>query len=74
MYLVRVNGIKASDPYGLNKGHDLKFCVGSQVQQAPLKEGWRTHWLKHCEYNNKDEDNSLKTLNDKNHQASLWIK
>ena len=57
-------------PYGLNKGHDLKFCVGSQVQQATLKEGWRTHWLKRCEYNNKDEDNSLKTLNDKNHQAS----
>ena len=24
----------------------------------------------HCGNNNKDEDNSLKTLNDKNHQAS----
>ena len=23
-----------------------------------------------CEYNNKDENNSLKTLNDKNHQPS----
>ena len=28
------------------------------------------HWPKHCEYNNKDEDNSLNTLNDKNYQAS----
>ena len=29
-----------------------------------------TFWTKCCEYNNKDEDNNLKTLNDKNHQAS----
>ena len=27
-------------------------------------------WLKCCEYNNKNEDNNPKTLNDKNHQAS----
>ena len=46
-----------------------KFCVGSQVRQETLVEGWRTYQLKRCEYNNKDEDNSLKTLNDKNHQA-----
>ena len=55
------------DPHGFNKGRSLKFCVGSRVRQTP-EEGWRAYWLKHCG-NNKDEDNSLKTLNDKNHQA-----
>ena len=34
------------------------------------EEGWRTYRPKLCGNNNKDEDNSLKTLNDKNHQAS----
>ena len=28
------------------------------------------HWLKCCEYNNKDENNCPNTLNDKNYQAS----
>ena len=32
-----------------------------------LTEGQRTYWLKRCGNNNKDEDNSLKTLNDENH-------
>ena len=45
------------------------FHEGSQVQQTP-EEGWRTYRLKRCGNNNKDEDNSMKTLNDKNHQAS----
>ena len=35
------------------------------VQQTP-EIGWRTYQLKHCGNNNKDEDNSLKTLNNKN--------
>ena len=65
-----VNGIRENDPWGLNKGHDLKFCVGSRVQQETSEEGRRIFQLKHCEYNNKDEDNSPKTLNDKNHQVS----
>ena len=30
-----VNGIRTSNPRGLNKGHGLKFRVGSQVQQTP---------------------------------------
>ena len=34
------------------------------------EEGRRTHRPKLCEYNNKEEDNSPKTLNDTNHQAS----
>ena len=64
-----VNGIRASGPCGLNKGCGLKFRVDFQIQQTP-EEGWKTYHLKHCEYNNEDEDNSPKTLNDKNHQAS----
>ena len=56
-----VNGIRTGDPRGFNKGHSLKFRVDSQVQQTP-EEGQRTYWLKHCGNNNKDEDNSPKTL------------
>ena len=41
--------------------------VGSRVQQETSEEGRMTDRPKRCEYNNKDEDNSLKTLNDKNH-------
>ena len=55
-------------PRGFNKGHSLKSRVGSRVRQTP-EEGCRTYWLKHCGNNNKDKDNSLKTLNDKNHRA-----
>ena len=64
-----VNGIRTSDPRGLNKGHGSKFCGGSRVQQTPEK-GRRTYRSKRGEYKYKDEDNSLKTLNDKIHQAS----
>ena len=53
---------------GSNKEHGSKLPVGSQVRQTPEK-GWRTYRPKHCEYNDKDEDNSPKTLNDKNLQA-----
>ena len=41
----------------------------SQVQQTP-EEGQRIYQPKRSGNNNKDEDNSPKTLNDKNHQAS----
>ena len=54
--------------HGLNKGCGSKFCVGSRVRQTP--EDWRTYWPKRCEYNNKDEDTSPKTLNDKNQASS----
>ena len=47
----------------------MKFCEGSWVRQTP-EEGRRTYQPKRCENNNKDEDNRLKTLDDKNHQAS----
>ena len=49
-----VNGIRASDPHGLNKGCGLKFCVGSRVWQETPEEGQMTYRLKRCEYNNKD--------------------
>ena len=65
-----VNGIRTSDPHGLNKGCGSKFHVGFRVQRTP-EEGQMTYWLKCCEYNNKDEDNSLKTLNDKISQKML---
>ena len=59
-----VNGIRTSDPDGLNKGRGSKFCVGSQLRQTP-EEGRRTYRPKRFEYNNKSEDNSPKNLNDK---------
>ena len=40
----------------------IKLRVGSQVRQTP-EEGWKTYRLKNCEYNNKDKDDSPKTLN-----------
>ncbi len=63
------NGIRTGDPNGFNKGSSSKFCVGSRVRQTP-EEGRRTYRPKCCGNNNKDEDNSPKTLNDKNQQAS----
>ena len=60
------NRIRTGDSRGFNKGHSLKIRVGSpRVQQTP-DEGRRTYRPKCCGNNNKDEDNSLKTLNDKN--------
>ena len=38
----------------------------------PLSIGLLDTWPKFYEYNNKDEDNSLNTLNDKNYQASSF--
>ena len=58
------NGIRKSDPRGFNKRCSSKFCEGSRVWQTP-EEGRRTNRPKHCGNNNKDEDNSPKTLYDK---------
>ena len=63
------NGIRTGDPRGFNKGRNSKFRVGFRVRQTS-EESRRTYRLKRCGNNNKDEDNSPKTLNDKNHQAS----
>ena len=61
-------GIRTDDPHGFNKGRSSKFHEGSRVRQTP-EEGRRTYRPKRRGNNNKDEDNSPKTLNDKNHQA-----
>ena len=64
------NGIRTGDPpHGFNKGRSSKFRIGSQVRRTP-EEGRRTYRPRRCGNNNKDKDNSPKTLNDKNHQAS----
>ena len=55
--------------YWIPGGRLFWFYEGSQVRQTP-EEGQRTYWPKSCRNNYKDEDNSPKTLNDKNHQAS----
>ena len=59
------NGIRTGEPRGFNKGRSSKFCEGSQVRQTP-EEGRRTYRPKRYGNNNKDEDNSPKSLNDKN--------
>ena len=48
---------------------NFKLREGSRVRQTP-EEGRKTYRPKRCGNNNKDEDNSPKTLNDKNHLAS----
>ena len=50
---------------GINKGRSSKFREGSRIRQTP-EEGRRTYRPKRFGNNNKDEDNSPKTLNDKN--------
>ena len=60
-----VNGIRTGDSRGFNKGRSSKFHEGSRVRQTP-EEGRRMYWPKRCGNNNKDEDNSPKTLNDNN--------
>ena len=51
-------------------GRDSKFREASRIRQETFEEGQRTDWSKCCEYNNKNEDNSLKTLKVKNHRGS----
>ena len=55
-------------PRGFNKGRSLKFHEDSRFRQTP-KEGRRTYQPKRCGNSNKNEVNSLKTLNDKNDQS-----
>ena len=61
-----VNGIRVSDPNGLNIGRGSKFSICSSVWKETSEDGRKTHRPKRCEYNTKDEDNSPKILNDKN--------
>ena len=64
-----VNGIRTGDSRGFSEGRCSKFRVGSRVRQTPEEER-RTYWPERCGNNNKDEDNSQKTLHDKHHQDS----
>ena len=48
-----VNGIRASDPRGLNKERGSKFRVGYRVRQETPEEGQTTPQLKRSEYNDK---------------------
>ncbi len=59
-----VNRIRTGDPRILNKECSLKFHVVSQVRQETPEEDWRTYWPKRFDYDNKDEGNSPKTLDD----------
>ena len=65
-----VNGIRTVYPRGLNKGFAQKFRVGYQIQQEISEEVWWAHQTKHCEYNDKDENNCPNILNNKDYQAS----
>ena len=62
--------MRTGDPSRFNKGRSSKFREGSRVLQTS-EEGRRTYWPKRCGNNNRDENNSPKTLNDKNHQVSF---
>ena len=57
------NGIKTGEPRGFNKGCRSKFQEPSRIKKKKTEEGWRTYRPKRLGNNNKDEDNSPKTLN-----------
>ena len=63
------NGIGTGDPHGFNKGLSSKFREGSPVRQT-ADEARRSYQPKRSANKYEDEDNSSKTLNDKNHQGS----
>ena len=62
------NRIRTGDLHEFNKGRISKFRESSRERQTP-EEGRSIYRPKHCGNNNKDEDNSQKTLNNKNHQV-----
>ena len=56
-----VNGIRASDLLGLNKGRSLPL-VGIRVRQETPEEGRGTYQPKHYGCSNRYEDNSPKMI------------
>ena len=58
-----VNGIRIDNLNGFKKARRSKIRVGSRVRQTP-EEGSRIYRLKRYGNNDKDKDNSPKTLND----------
>ena len=65
-----VNGIRTIYPHELNNGFGSKFHISSCGRNETPEESRIMHQPTCCKYNNKDEDNSLNTLNDKNYQTS----
>ena len=47
-----------------------KFRLRFRVRQETPEEGRRTQRRKRCEINNRDDDNGLNTLNEKNKQTN----
>ena len=68
--IVMANGIITGNLRESNKGRSSKFREGSRVQQTH-EDGRRTYRPKRSGNDKKDDDNSPKTLNDKNYTASL---
>ena len=60
-----VNRSKISYSCGINKVCGSKFPLGSLVRQIH-EEGRIAYRPNPFQYNNKDDDNNLKTLNNKN--------
>ena len=68
---VMAKGIRTGDLCGFNKGRSSKFREGFRVRQMP-EEGRRIYRLKRYVNNNKDKDNSPKTLKDKTNSIELF--
>ena len=73
LYLIHRLRLLWFRPHGLNKGRGSKIRAGSWVRQETPEDGQEAYRPKRCEYNNKDQDNSPKTLNDNIIQTSLQI-
>ena len=73
MYLVVLNRIGTGTIYlgGSNKSFNSRFSGESRVRHETLEEGERTCWVKHYDYNNKEEVNSPNILNDNNNVQSI---
>ena len=64
------NVIRTGDPLGFNKDVVLSSVKVPEFKHLKKARG-QTYQLKRCGNNNKDEDNSLKTFNDKNQRPCV---
>ena len=60
------NGIRTGETSGFNKGRSSKIRERSEVRQIPEEGRW-AYRPKRFGINNKDKDNSPKTIKDKKH-------
>ena len=65
-------GIRASKYWVLNKGRGSNFREGCRVWQETPEEGQITYQPNRCEYNNKDEDDIPKNVNDKKYMSAIF--